>query len=80
MSLRLTKIWAIYRDDLNFIKSLSGDARCITLWERRDDIAQLAKVPPMIPTLEQNVLDILSMTSLHNDVPVDDYLRWQAEG
>jgi hypothetical protein len=29
----------------------------------------------MIPTLEQNVIDILSMTSLHHGVPIDEYLR-----
>jgi len=29
----------------------------------------------MIPTVEPHVLDILSMTSLHNDVSVDEYLR-----
>jgi CRISPR-associated endonuclease/helicase Cas3 len=69
------KDWAIYGDDLTFIKSLDGDASCINLWERREDVAQLAKIPPMIATLEPHVLDVLSMTSLHNDVPVDAYLR-----
>ena len=65
----------MYGDDLNFIKSLDGDASCINLWKRREDIAKLTKVPPTIPTVEPHVLDILSMTSLHNDVPVDEYLR-----
>lgn len=69
------KDWAIYGDDLNFIQSLDGDASCINLWERREDVARLAKIPPMIATLEPHVLNILSMTSLHNDVPVDAYLR-----
>jgi CRISPR-associated endonuclease/helicase Cas3 len=69
------KDWAIYGDDLNFIKSLDGDVSCINLWKRREDVAKLTKVPPMIPTVEPHVLDILSMTSLHNDVPVDEYLR-----
>ena len=69
------KDWAIYGDDLNFIRSLDGDASCINLWERCEDVARLATVPPMIPTLEPCVLDILSMTSLHHDVPIDEYLR-----
>ena len=56
------KDWAIYGDDLNFIKSLDGDASCINLWKRREDVAKLTKVPPMIPTVEPHVLDILSMT------------------
>jgi CRISPR-associated endonuclease/helicase Cas3 len=69
------KDWAIYGEDLNFIKSLHGDGSCINIWGHREEVAALTKIPPTIPILEPKVLDILAMTSLHNDIPVDEYLR-----
>jgi len=69
------KDWAIYGADLNFIANLNGDGSCINLWNHREQVSALMHVPEMVPTLETSVLDVLSMTSLHNDVPIDDYLR-----
>jgi CRISPR-associated endonuclease/helicase Cas3 len=69
------KDWAIYGDDLNFITSLNGDGSCMSLWNHREQVSALMHVPELIPTLDASVLDVLSMTSLHNDIPVDEYLR-----
>jgi CRISPR-associated endonuclease/helicase Cas3 len=69
------KDWAIYGADLNFIASLNADGSCMNLWNHRQEVSTLMHVPEMIPTLEKSVLDVLSMTSLHHDIAVDEYLR-----
>jgi CRISPR-associated endonuclease/helicase Cas3 len=61
--------------DLNFIKSLGGDASCWNLYQKRDQLAELSKVKSVVPTLEPAVLDVLSMTSLHHSLDISDYLR-----
>jgi len=63
--------------DLDFIASLRGDASCTNLWSKREELANLTHAPNVIPALEPRVLDILAMTSLHNEIPVDEYLRGQ---
>jgi CRISPR-associated endonuclease/helicase Cas3 len=63
--------------DLDFVANLGGDASCASLWAKRRELAELSRTPDTIPTLEPRVLDILAMTSLHNDIPVDEYLRGQ---
>ena len=69
------KDWAIYGNDLDFITSLNGDGSCMNLWNHREQVSALMQVPEMIPTLDPSILNVLSMTSLHNDIPVDEYLR-----
>ena len=61
--------------DLNFIKSLGGDASCWNLYQKRGQIAELSKVKSVVPTLEPAVLDVLSMTSLHHSIDISDLLR-----
>lgn len=66
---------ARFDPDLAFVANLGGDASCANLWAKRHEIAELSRTPDTIPSLEPRVLDILAMTSLHNDIPVDEYLR-----
>jgi CRISPR-associated endonuclease/helicase Cas3 len=61
--------------DLDFLKSLDGDASCWNLYQKRSQLAELARVKSVIPTLEPAVLDVLSMTSLHHSIDISDYLR-----
>jgi CRISPR-associated endonuclease/helicase Cas3 len=61
--------------DLEFIKSLKGDASCWNLYQKRSQLAELSKVKSVVPTLEPAVLDVLSMTSLHHSIDISDYLR-----
>jgi CRISPR-associated endonuclease/helicase Cas3 len=61
--------------DLNFIKSLGGDASCWNLYQKRGQLAELSKVKSVVPTLEPAVLDVLSMTSLHHSIDISDLLR-----
>jgi CRISPR-associated endonuclease/helicase Cas3 len=66
---------ARFGGDLDFVLDLGGDASCANLWAKRRELAALSRTPETIPTLEPRVLDILAMTSLHNDIPVDEYIR-----
>lgn len=72
-----SKEQARFGADLNFIANLGGDASCANLWAKRRELGELSRIPDTIPTLEPRVLDILAMTSLHNDIPVDEYIRGQ---
>jgi len=62
-------------NDLDFIKSLDGDASCLNLYNKREELAALAKKVSVVPALEPNILNILSMTSLKHDIDISDYLR-----
>ena len=64
--------------DLNFIRSLGGDASCWNLYQKRGQLAELSRVKSVVPTLEPAVLDVLSMTSLHHSIDISDYLRGKA--
>jgi CRISPR-associated helicase Cas3 len=61
--------------DLDFIKSLNGDASCWNLYQKRGHLAELSKPKSVVPTLEPAVLDVLSMTSLHHSIDISDLLR-----
>ncbi len=61
--------------DLEFLKSLNGDASCWNLYNKRGELAALTQQKSAIATLEPSVLDVLSMTSLKNDVDISAYLR-----
>ena len=63
------------QDDLDFITELNGDASCWNLYQRRGQLAELSKVKSVVPTLEPAVLDVLSMTSLHQSIDISDLLR-----
>jgi CRISPR-associated endonuclease/helicase Cas3 len=64
--------------DLNFIKTLKGDASCSNLYGKREQLAALTKLKSVIPTLEPSMLDVLSMTSLRHDIDISEYLRGKA--
>jgi CRISPR-associated endonuclease/helicase Cas3 len=64
--------------DLEFVKSLGGNASCWRLYNKRDELAALTKPTSVIPTLEPAMLDVLSMTSLRHDIDVSEYLRGRA--
>jgi CRISPR-associated endonuclease/helicase Cas3 len=64
--------------DLEFIKSLKGDASCWNLYQKRSELSALTKPKSVIPTLEPRVLDVLSMTSLTHGIDISDYLRGKA--
>jgi CRISPR-associated endonuclease/helicase Cas3 len=64
--------------DLEFAKSLKGNASCWTLYNKREQLAALTKTKSIIPTLEPALLDVLSMTSLRHDIDISEYLRGKA--
>jgi CRISPR-associated endonuclease/helicase Cas3 len=64
--------------DLNFLKTLKGDASCWNLYGKREQLARLTKPKSVIPILEPAVLDVLSMTSLQHCIDISEYLRGKA--
>jgi CRISPR-associated endonuclease/helicase Cas3 len=64
--------------DLNFVKTVKGDASCWNLYGKREQLAALTKPKSVIPTLEPSVLDVLSMTSLQHCIDISEYLRGKA--
>ena len=82
------EIFVVYKDaevkkygreaDLEFVRSLKGDASCWNLYNKREQIDALTKPKSVIPTLEPALLDVLSMTSLRHDIDISEYLRGKA--
>jgi CRISPR-associated endonuclease/helicase Cas3 len=82
------EIFVVYKDaevkkygreaDLDFVKNLKGNASCWSLYNKREQLAALAKPKSVIPTLDPAVLDVLSMTSLKHNIDISEYLRGKA--
>lgn len=65
---------------LAFLKKLRGDVSGWNLWQHREELAALTPDPVTVQALPSYILDILSLTSVRNDLDVSLYLRGKDEG